>query len=176
MAALFPLFFQFCFPKQNQPMFNRALGLFGQTNSVLFVLCFLCLQSCCPRHAPPLTICPSSIRPKNFGSFPRLVNHGDSVPHAVGIIQALNAFLVLIYLLKFHLLDLHYRHSQVRRDAGRRQHAPQVATVVSAVWYSNLYVHILFVYYLVHPVSLGITLLLFQVEDLGLEVCWRTCF
>jgi hypothetical protein len=104
------------------------------------------------------------------------VNHGDSVPHAVGIIQALNAFLVLIYLLKFHLLDLHYRHSQVRRDAGRRQHAPQVATVVSAVWYSNLYVHILFVYYLIHPVSLGITLLLFQVEDLGLEVCWRTCF
>jgi hypothetical protein len=39
----FPLFFQFCFPKQNQPMFNRALGLFGQTNSVLFVLAFSAL-------------------------------------------------------------------------------------------------------------------------------------
>ena len=42
-----------------------------------------------------------------------------------------------------------------------------MATVVSAAWSSDLYVNILFVYYLVHPVSLGITLLLFQVEDLG---------
>ena len=42
-----------------------------------------------------------------------------------------------------------------------------MATVVSAAWSFDLYVNILFVYYLVHPVSLGITLLLFQVEDLG---------